>query len=237
MLKLTHWCIAHRRSVVVTWVAVAVLTTVIAGAVGREYATNFTLPGTQSQRALDLLKRDFKSQSGDVDTVVFHTARGTIDSSAVRAAMTPLIKGLGNDPDVVGVISPYSAHGAVEVSKDRKTAFATINYRKPANQLPNAAGKPVLNQIQAIHVPGLQIAAGGQVIENAEGFSIGPATAVGVIAALVILLLTFGSLSAAGMPLITAGFGLISGVALIGPILNDLARRHLQTKQLGPRGG
>jgi RND superfamily putative drug exporter len=216
MLKLTHWCIAHRRSVVVTWVAVAVLTTVIAGAVGREYATNFTLPGTQSQRALDLLKRDFKSQSGDVDTVVFHTARGTIDSSAVRAAMTPLIKGLGNDPDVVGVISPYSAHGAVEVSKDRKTAFATINYRKPANQLPNAAGKPVLNQIQAIHVPGLQIAAGGQVIENAEGFSIGPATAVGVIAALVILLLTFGSLAAAGMPLITAGFGLISGVALIG---------------------
>src|SRR6185312_14057101 len=57
---------------------------------------------------------------------------------------------------------------------------------------------------------------GGQVIENAEGFSIGPATGVGVIAALVILLLTFGSLSAAGMPLITAGLGLITGIALVG---------------------
>src|SRR5205807_9511188 len=64
--------------------------------------------------------------------------------------------------------------------------------------------------------PGLEIAAGGQVIEQAEGFSIGPATAVGVIAALVILLITFGSLLAAGMPLIAAGLGLVTGVALIG---------------------
>ena len=66
-----------------------------------------------------------------------------------------------------------------------------------------------------MHVPGLQVAAGGQVIENAEGFNIGPATAVGVVAAMFILLITFGSLAAAGMPLITAGLGLITGVALI----------------------
>ena len=65
-------------------------------------------------------------------------------------------------------------------------------------------------------MPGLQVAAGGQVIENAEGFNIGPATEVGVVAALFILLITFGSLAAAGMPLITAGLGLITGVALIG---------------------
>ena len=65
-------------------------------------------------------------------------------------------------------------------------------------------------------MPGLQVAAGGQVVEQAEGFSIGPATSVGVIAALVILLITFGSLIAAGMPLVTAGLGLITGVALIG---------------------
>ena len=74
----------------------------------------------------------------------------------------------------------------------------------------------MLDAIKTVHVHGLTVAAGGQVIEQAEGFNVGPATAVGVIAALVILLLTFGSLIAAGMPLITAGFGLITGVALIG---------------------
>jgi len=216
MLKLTRWCISHRLSVVVAWVAVAVLTTVIAGAVGRDYATNFSLPGTESQHALDLLQRDFKAQAGDVDTIVFHTSSGTVDSPAVRGVMTTVFDSVSKEPHVVSVLSPYTSRGAVEVSKNRMTAFATVNYAKPANLLPNAAGKPLLTAIDAVHMPGLQVAAGGQVVEQAEGFNVGPATSVGVIAALIILLITFGSITAAGMPLVTAGLGLITGVALIG---------------------
>jgi RND superfamily putative drug exporter len=119
-------------------------------------------------------------------------------------------------PHVESVQSPYTQAGAFEVSKDGKTAFATVTYAKRANLLPNNTGKPVLDAIGNIHVKGLTVAAGGQVIEAAEGFSVGPATAVGVVAAFIILALTFGSLLAAGMPIITAGLGLITGVALIG---------------------
>jgi len=216
MRGLAHWCVAHRRRVLVAWIVVAVLTTVIAHAVGPSYVTSFGLPGTDSQRALDLLKHNFKTQSGDIDTVVLHVSRGTVDSPAVRAAITPLLTRVGALQHVAGVISPYSARGAVQVSPNRMTAFATVNYDQPANVLANATGKPLLAQVNAVHVRGLQVAAGGQVIENAEGFSVGPATEVGVLAALIILLLTFGSLAAAGMPLITAGLGLITGVALIG---------------------
>ncbi|MGO9902578.1 MAG: MMPL family transporter [Solirubrobacteraceae bacterium] len=216
MPSLARWCIAHRRRVVVTWVLVAILTSVLVQAVGRQYASVFSLPGTQSQRALDLLKRDFRTQSGDVDTVVFRVAHGTIDAPAVRATITPLLARMRKFPHVVGVVSPYSSAGAVEVSRDRMTAFATINFDKPANELANATGTPLLNQVNAVHLSGLQVAAGGQVIEDAEGFSVGPATEVGVAAALVILLITFGSLVAAAMPLVTAGLGLITGVALIG---------------------
>jgi RND superfamily putative drug exporter len=208
--------LAHRRTVAIAWVALAILATVLAQAAGRQYATNFTLPGTEAQRALDLLQREFPAQSGDVDTIVFHTSQGTVDSAAVRGAITPLLAAVQRMPHVVSVVSPYSPRGAVQVSRDRMTAFATIYYEKRANLLPNTTGQPVLDAIHAIHVPGLTIAAGGQVIENAEGFNIGPATIVGVLAALVILLLTFGSLITAGMPLITAGLGLITGVALIG---------------------
>jgi putative drug exporter of the RND superfamily len=216
VLKLTRWCIAHRRRVFVTWVAIAILTTVIASAVGRQYATNFTLPGTEAQRALDLLKSEFPAQSGDVDTIVFHTSTGTVDDPAVRDAIDHVVAQVANDPHVVSVISPFSPRGAYATSADRKTAFATVNYDKPANQVPNGAGKPVLSQTEGVHVPGLTVAAGGQVIENAEGFSVGPATEVGALAALIILLLTFGSLLAAGMPLVTAGLGLVTSVALIG---------------------
>ncbi len=216
MLKVTRWCIAHRGRVFLAWIAVAVIATVLAGAAGRNYATNFSLPGTQSQRALDLLKKEFPAQSGDVDTIVFHNANGSVDDPQVRAAMTKLLGQVSGDPHVVSVRSPYGPEGAVQVSRDGKTGFATINYDKPANAVPNDAGKPVLDQVGAVKVPGLTVAAGGQVIENAEGFTVGPATLIGSIAALIILLFTFGSLIAAGMPLITAAFGLITGVALIG---------------------
>jgi putative drug exporter of the RND superfamily len=216
MVAFVRWCIGHRRRVVVAWLAVAVLATVVAGAIGNSWATNFSLPGTQSQRAADLLTREFRTQSGDVDTVVFHVSRGTIDAPPVRAAITRLLGQVRGAPHVVGVISPYVPRGAVQVSRDRRTAFATVQYDQRANLLPNNTGQPVLNAVSAVHVPGLQVAAGGQVIEQAEGFKIGPSTAVGAIAALVILLITFGSLTAAGMPLITAGVGLVTGVALIG---------------------
>jgi RND superfamily putative drug exporter len=216
VLKVTRWCIAHRGRVFLAWLAVVIITTAVAGAVGRNYATNFSLPGTESQRALDLLKRDFPAQSGDVDTIVFRVTGGGVDSPQVKAAITDLLAKVRRDPHVINVLSPYGAAGSVEVSRDRSTGFATVNYDKPANLVPNAAGKPVLDQIKAVKVPGLTVAAGGQVIENAEGFSVGPATEIGVVAALVILLLTFGSMVAAGMPLITAGFGLITAVALIG---------------------
>jgi RND superfamily putative drug exporter len=202
--------------VVLGWVLVAVITTVIAGAVGRHYATDFSLPGTESQHVVDLLNSEFPAQSGDVDTIVWHTPSGTVDDADLRGKIEPLLAKVGKDPHVVSVVSPYTQAGAVQVSKDRRTAFAVVNYDKRANLLPDNAGKPVLDAINALKLPGAQIAAGGQVIENAEGFSIGPATAVGVIAALIILLITFGSLITAGMPLITAGFGLITGIALVG---------------------
>jgi RND superfamily putative drug exporter len=215
-VRMARWCIDHRLGVFLGWVGVAVATTVLAGAIGNSYSTNYSLPGTESQRASDLLTRDFKAQSGDIDTIVFQVSSGTVDSPAVRAAIAPLLAKVATEPHVAAVISPYTQRGALQVSADRRTAFATVDYDKRANLLPSNTGKALLDEVNAVHVPGLRIAAGGQVIEAAEGFSVGPATAVGAIAALVILLLTFGSLTAAGMPLITASFGLITGVALIG---------------------
>jgi putative drug exporter of the RND superfamily len=216
MMRVARWCITHRRLVVAAWVVAAILTTVAAGSVGNRYATNFTLPGTESQRASDLLTKEFGAQSGDVDTIVLHVSRGTVDAPAVRDGISPLLARVKTFAHVSRVVSPYTRDGAVQVSRDRMTAFATIDYDKSANLLPTGAGTRLLNQVKAVHVPGLQVAAGGQLIEQAEGFSVGPATEIGVIAALVILLITFGSVIAAGMPLITAGLGLITGVALIG---------------------
>jgi RND superfamily putative drug exporter len=229
VIRLTRWCIAHRRWVGAAWILIAVVTTLAASVAGRQYANNFTIPGSEAQQVANLLDSQFPAQSGDVDTIVFHNRNGSVNDPQVKAAIEALLARVSQMPHVDGVISPYSPAGAVEISKDGRTAFATIDYSKRANLLPNDTGQPVLNAVNSIKVPGLEIAAGGQVIEQAEGFNIGPATTVGVIAALVILLLTFGSLTAAGMPLITAGFGLITGIALVG-----LATHVIDTPNVAP---
>jgi putative drug exporter of the RND superfamily len=217
MIGFTRWCIRHRRMVVAGWIVLAIVATVVASAIGRNYATDFSLPGTDSQHATDLLTSEFKAQSGDSDQIVFrYTGSAGIDTPVVKSAMTSLLAKVSTMPHVVHLVSPYTAAGAYQIAKDRRTAFATILYSKRANLLPDNTGKPVINAVDAVHVPGLQVAAGGQVIEQAEPFTIGPATFVGVIAAFLILTIAFRSLLAAVLPLGTAGLGLITGIALIG---------------------
>ncbi len=230
MIGVSRWCIGHRRWVVAGWIVIAIATTAIAGAVGRHYSNNWALPGTQSQQVVNLLSSEFPSQNGDVDPLVFRYSTGTIDSPAVRGAIQPLLARVARMPYVATVISPYTTAGVGQVSPDRTTAFARIIYTKKVNLLPNNAGTPVLNAIAKIHVAGLKVAAGGQVIEQAEGFNIGPATEVGVVAAIVILLLTFGSLIAAGMPMITAALGLVTGLAVVG-----LATRVMDMSNVSPQ--
>src|ERR1700722_10788736 len=98
MLRLAHVCMAYRRRVVVAWLAVGVLFTVVARVVGAKYDTQYSLPGTQTQLASDLLTQQFKAQSGDADAFFFHVAQGTIDSRAVRAAITPLLTRVSTFP-------------------------------------------------------------------------------------------------------------------------------------------
>ncbi len=111
MIGLSRWCMRHRRWVVIAWLAVAVGSQVIASAVGRNYSTDFTLPGTQSQRVSDLLTKEFPSQSGDIDTIVFRYTNGRYDAPAVKTAIEGLLRKVAKDPDVVSVSSPYTAEG------------------------------------------------------------------------------------------------------------------------------
>src|SRR5271169_3412836 len=113
MRALARWCMAHRRCVVVTWVAVAIVATVVARVVGPNYVTVYSLPGTDTQRAHDLLAHEFTAQSGDADAIVFHVSKGTVGSPAVRAAIAPLLARVSTLPHVTGVVSPYSTRGAV----------------------------------------------------------------------------------------------------------------------------
>ena len=214
--RLTRFCIDHRRFVILGWIAVAIAALALSGAVGSRYATNFSLPGTESQRAADLLKRDFPAQAGDSDQIVFAAKQGKVSDPAVRARITPMLASVAKLPHVTGVVSPYAAAGARAVSADGRIAFATVNFDQRANELPKDAVKRVISVARGAGSSAVQVELGGQAIQQVQEPPLGAATAIGIVAAIVVLLLTFGSFVAMGMPILTALIGLGTGVGLIG---------------------
>src|SRR5882724_460605 len=85
LARLARSSIRHRRLVLATWVALLVGAGIVSSTVGTRYSTDFSLPGSESQRALDMLKRDFPAQAGDSDQIVVHARSGKVTDSAVRA--------------------------------------------------------------------------------------------------------------------------------------------------------
>jgi len=210
------WAAGHRRLVVLGWIVALVGAFGASSAVGTNYSNSFSLNGTDSQRAVDLLKRDFPAQSGDSDQIVFHVRSGSVTARAVQARIAPVLRQIARLPHVSGVVSPYSSAGAHAVSQDGQIAFATVNFDQRANVLPAAAVERVISLADSARTPQLEVQLGGAAIEEVEKVSIGIATAVGLIAAMIVLLITFGSALAMGLPILTALLGLGTAIGLAG---------------------
>jgi RND superfamily putative drug exporter len=215
VIKFARWCTTHRAYVVIGWVALLAVVGTLAQSAGTSYSNNFTLPGSGAQRAADLLQRSFPSQAGDRDEIVFRTAAGKITDPAVSARVEALLARVQRLPHVASVVSPYTAGSGDAVSADGTIAFATVLFDQKANLLPKSAAERVVQTARAAAGPALQIELGGQAIEQTEQSGFGISTAVGLLAAIVVLLLTFGSLLAMGLPIVTALFGLGTGLGVI----------------------
>jgi RND superfamily putative drug exporter len=215
MLKLTRWTIAHRRIVVVSWIVLAVGVLAVSQAVGKRNSNNFSLPNTDSQRAANLLQGRFPTEAGDADQIVFRARTGKLTDASTRSAIAPVLVRIARLPHVAGVVSPYEA-GANAVSKSGTIGFATVEFDQRANELPKAAIDRVINAAETMRSPALQVELGGQAIKQAQQTSLGFATGVGLAAAVVVLLLSFGSLLAMGLPIVTALLGLGAGLGVIG---------------------
>jgi RND superfamily putative drug exporter len=210
------WIARHRGRVLLAWLLALIAAVAIFKGAGSDFSNSLTLPGTQSQAAVNALVRDFPKQAGDQDQIVFATSGGSVTSAAARARIGPALARVASLPHVVSIVSPYSARGAHQISPDQSVAFATATFDAQARSLPVSAIDRVVSTAQGARSPSLQVALGGQAIEHAEKPSLGSATAIGLLAAVVILLITFGSFVAMGLPIITALLGLGVGISLAG---------------------
>ena len=214
-LALARFCSDHRRIVVALWVVVLVVVLGSWMTAGSRYANNFSLGNTDAQRAADLLRSSFPLQSGDRDQIVFH-APGGLGQPDVRTEVTKLARRVAALPHVAAVTGPFDSGVKGQISADGKTGFAVVLFDQKANELPTGAINDVIDAAEAARSPELQVELGGQAIQQTEVAPPGSLTGIGVLAAIVVLLISFGSFLAMGLPIVTALFGLGTGVGLIG---------------------
>jgi len=212
MRRFATWTTGHRKTVIISWVVALFAMIAISGSVGADFSEEFSLPDSDSKEALDLLEDKFPAQSGEVAQIVFK-ADGGVESPAVEQKMEAVFAKVEGFPHVSEVASPYEGGGAAAVSDDGKIAYATVQFNVAGPDLDTEEAERVMNTAQAAAGDGLQIELGGSPIEEVrseeeEGFS----EAIGLLAAIVVLLLTFGSVVAVGLQSKTALFALGAGI-------------------------
>ena len=224
MIRLSRWCFEHRRRVVAGWLLALVAVLGLSQALGSKFSSDFSLPGTDSQAAVTLLAKNFPAASGESDQVVFQARHGsTVRSAPVQAAVTAALAKVAKVPGVQAVGSPYSNQGQAQVSRDGTIAFATVTWDKVPDQMTDADAGNLIKAAESADRANLRISLAGQAISDSEGAGPGLSVAVGVVAALTILLVVFGgALFSALMPLLTAGVALVAATSVISLLTHAL---------------
>ena len=203
----------RRRRVILGWLAAFGLLIGLSAAFAGGFAADYSAPGSDSKQAQDLLAQRFPVQAGDTVDVVVRSGAG-VTGPAVRSDVTALLRKLGGMPHVAAAEDPYTTPG--DISRDGTTLVShlKLDVANPAD-MPVGDSTKLLGAAQAAGRPGLGVALGGKTIQKAEQGGAG-SEGIGIAAAAIILLLTFGTVVMAGLPVLVAVAGLAVSSTLIG---------------------
>ena len=214
MQAFARWSVRHRWWVIGGWVVLVlglvVLSRLAGGAV---YRNDLSFSGYDSQAARAVLEREFPRAAGDSDQIVFHAASGRVTDPVVRDRMQAMFAQVARLPRVVAVTDPYASDGQA-ISKDERTAFATVTFDAQAGDLPEDAIRAVIGAAQEARTPTVQVELGGQAIGQTESSGPSLATFVGLAVAVLVLLVLFGSVTAMLMPILTTLIAVAAGISV-----------------------
>jgi RND superfamily putative drug exporter len=212
---LARWCVRHRLVAVLLWLFAFGGVTAAAAATGTSFTDDYTVPGTESGHASQLLAKGFPSLSGDSDTVVWQ-ASGGVRSAGVEQTMDNTLHKIADLPGVSSVTSPYDGQGNGQISSDGRIAYAVVTFAQPADHISKSEAEAVVHTAKSAQADGLRVELGGNAISLTESSSGDYAEAIGVIVAAVVMFLAFGSLAASLLPIATALTGVGTAYAAIG---------------------
>jgi len=204
----------HRLAVVLVWLVVLVGGGIGAATLAGETTNTFSIPGQESTTALERIEQEFGAAAGGASArVVLQAPAGqTLTEPANATAVGDLVTELGGLPGVVSATNPLDPANPT-VNADQTTAYSTVTYQGAVGEVTPAQQEALLDAVADARASGLTVEATGEAIEEAVHVG-GVAELLGVVVALLILALTYGSLVAAGMNLLTAAIGV--GIGILG---------------------
>ncbi|WP_371096426.1 MMPL family transporter [Streptomyces sanglieri] len=220
LYRLGRFAFRHRYPVVLLWISLLTLGGVAAAQAPASGPTTFAMPGTESQRAYDLIDERFEGQKADGATarVVFKAPEGhRITEPALREAIGTAVEALASGAEVAQVTDPFKTKA---VSGNQAAAYAQVSYEVSAAELSEASRDELGDAVAEASRSGMTVEAGGATQKGGKGSH--AAEAIGLAVAAVVLLLTLGSLIAAGLPLVTALIGVAIGVCSITALASTL---------------
>ena len=215
LYKLGHLCARRRFVVLPIWLVLIVGVVAAAEGMGSETTDNVALPNTGSQDASDLLSGRFPSQAYGSNPLVVATNTGKLTDSKYSNAIASSVSNLKKTAHVNAAVSPLSPEGASQLSKDKQIGYISVTLDVGQGSLTDGEANAVLDAANPAKKAGLKTAVGGYVGQELSKADSGNSDKIGILAAIVILLLVFGSAVAMGLPIITAVLGLLCGLSVI----------------------
>ncbi|XVQ06577.1 MMPL family transporter [Spirillospora sp. CA-255316] len=212
LYRFARFSYRRRRLVALLWAGLLVLFGVGAATLSGPTSNDFSMPGTESQRTIDVLAKRMPQVSADAATarVVFAAPEGgRLTDGAHKAAVDQVVGRLKTAPQVAGVVDPYQAKA---VSPDGRIAYAQVNYKVTAIDVTEQARDALKAAAEPGRAAGLTVEMGGTATESMPEQS--ATEVIGLVVAALVLVITFGSLVAAGLPLLNAILGV--GIAMAG---------------------
>ncbi|MFJ8142863.1 MMPL family transporter [Streptomyces sp. NPDC096013] len=209
--RVGQWAFRRRRTVVLAWVVVLAALFLGASSASEAPDDSSSMPGIESQQAFDLINNRFPGAEADgaQARIVFVAEHGQhVTAVTYRSTIDKLVAAVADGPQVAGATSPFDTDA---VSKDKSTAYATVTYKVESDDLTDASKTALTEAVDQARDAGLTVEVGGSALETDAGQGLGEA--LGVLVAAVVLLITFGSLAAAGLPLLTAILGVCVSLA------------------------
>ncbi len=199
---------------IVSWVIILGGLLAAKNAFGGEYVNNYTVSGSDSATGLNVLNSTFPQQGGYGGQIVFHATKGTVADQ--QSAVNQSVSNVSKLPDVIKAISPFASADTGTVSKDGTIAYASVGWNVNPDSLDSSYLDKLNNAVAPVTKAGLQVEYGAGAGEIGQKTSDIKSEVIGLACALVLLLAMFGSLVAAAIPLVSAIFSVLSGLALLG---------------------